>query len=178
MTLLIHDFGKAFTPPRVDFSLEASPVGTVLMASAEGMICFIGFADSCGAAMQILESEFPGAIVTLANIPVHSAIIRDFFDNEECRDAHVAIWGSEFSKNVWQTLLAIPRGDTVSYSHLAAMAGRPAAVRAVASAVGRNRISLLLPCHRVVAASGATGGYRWGTPVKRALLTLEKDLCK
>jgi len=82
----------------------------------------------------------------------------------------VDLHGTNFQIKVWQALLAIPAGNTVSYGELAGRIGNKAASRAVGTAVGSNPISLLIPCHRVIQASGAVHHYRWGTPTKRALL--------
>jgi len=81
--------------------------------------------------------------------------------------------GSPLQLKVWEALLSIPYGATTTYAALARGAGAPAAVRAVASAVGDNPIAVLIPCHRVLRATGAFGGYRWGIPRKAALLAVE-----
>ncbi|MFP4154869.1 MAG: methylated-DNA--[protein]-cysteine S-methyltransferase [Halothiobacillaceae bacterium] len=81
--------------------------------------------------------------------------------------------GSPFAHRVWQALARIPPGRCCSYATLARLAGRPNAVRAVASACARNPIAVLLPCHRVVHADGKPGAYRWGDQLKRALLERE-----
>ena len=81
--------------------------------------------------------------------------------------------GSPLNIKVWEALLHIPTGHVTSYTQIAAAAGAPRAVRAAASAVGRNPISLLIPCHRVLRQSGELGGYHWGLPLKRALLGWE-----
>lgn len=85
----------------------------------------------------------------------------------------VILSGSPFSQRVWQEVAKIPYGRTISYTELAARAGKPSAVRAAASACGRNPVPLLIPCHRVVAKDGGLGGFAWGLPLKRALLALE-----
>ncbi|MGA0899833.1 MAG: methylated-DNA--[protein]-cysteine S-methyltransferase [Luteolibacter sp.] len=74
---------------------------------------------------------------------------------------------------VWNTLLKIPLGSTLSYSDLAKKCGHPTAVRAVATAVGRNPIAIFIPCHRVLPKDGRLGNYRWGVEKKRALLEWE-----
>ena len=81
--------------------------------------------------------------------------------------------GTAFQQAVWQALLAIPRGGTTTYGALARQLGRPAAVRAVGAAVGRNPISVAVPCHRVLGSGGALTGYAGGLPRKTALLRLE-----
>src|SRR6266511_217362 len=80
-----------------------------------------------------------------------------------------------FLSAAWQALRAIPPGEPISYTELAARAGRPAAVRAAAQACARNPCALFVPCHRVVRADGSLGGYRWGLPVKRWLLRWESS---
>ena len=82
--------------------------------------------------------------------------------------------GTNFQRAVWRALLAIPSGQTRSYSELAQTLGKPAAVRAVGAAVGRNPWSVLVPCHRVLGAKGALTGYAGGLPRKVALLDLEQ----
>ncbi len=81
--------------------------------------------------------------------------------------------GTAFQRAVWQALLAIPRGETLSYGALGQGIGKPAAVRAVGAAVGRNPISVIVPCHRVLGADGSLTGYAGGLPRKQALLALE-----
>jgi methylated-DNA-[protein]-cysteine S-methyltransferase len=81
--------------------------------------------------------------------------------------------GTPFQQDVWSALLAIPRGGTTSYAELARRVGRPAAARAVGAAVGRNPLSVIVPCHRVLGTGGALTGYAGGLPRKTALLRLE-----
>jgi methylated-DNA-[protein]-cysteine S-methyltransferase len=82
-------------------------------------------------------------------------------------------YGTAFQQSVWQALLGIARGATASYGEVSARIGRPAAVRAVGSAIGRNPVSIIVPCHRVLGAHGALTGYAGGLERKRALLRLE-----
>jgi AraC family transcriptional regulator of adaptative response/methylated-DNA-[protein]-cysteine methyltransferase len=85
------------------------------------------------------------------------------------------VWpiGTPFQLQVWQALLAIPPGQVATYGQIAAALGRPRAARAVGAAVAANPLAWLIPCHRVIGASGALTGYRWGLPVKRAMLAWE-----
>ena len=82
--------------------------------------------------------------------------------------------GTEFQRQVWQALLAVPYGTSSSYGALAAAIGRPQAYRAVGSAVGKNPISLVIPCHRILRQDGRLGGYGGGLPLKKDLLSLEQ----
>ena len=81
--------------------------------------------------------------------------------------------GTGFQQLVWRYLQSIPSGEVRSYAEVAAAIGKPKAVRAVASACARNRIAVLVPCHRVIRGDGGLGGYRWGAERKRALLEAE-----
>lgn len=82
--------------------------------------------------------------------------------------------GTAFQQSVWQALLAVPHGRTLSYAELAARIGRPLAVRAVGAAVGRNPVSVVVPCHRIIGKAGALTGYAGGLPRKTALLQIER----
>jgi methylated-DNA-[protein]-cysteine S-methyltransferase len=86
----------------------------------------------------------------------------------------VTLWGTDFQRRVWQALAGIDHGQTIAYGELAAQLGQPLAVRAVAAAVGRNPWTIMVPCHRVVAASGALTGYAAGLERKAHLLALER----
>lgn len=88
-------------------------------------------------------------------------------------DLPLAAKGTEFQRSVWQALTRIPYGSTAGYGELAEMLGRPGAARAVGAANGKNPISIIVPCHRVIGADGSLTGYAWGEEKKRQLLTLE-----
>jgi AraC family transcriptional regulator of adaptative response/methylated-DNA-[protein]-cysteine methyltransferase len=81
--------------------------------------------------------------------------------------------GAPFQIKVWEALLHIPSGHVTTYSEIARSVGNPRAVRAVGTAVGRNPVSWLIPCHRALRKSGGLGGYHWGLPIKRAMLAWE-----
>jgi AraC family transcriptional regulator of adaptative response/methylated-DNA-[protein]-cysteine methyltransferase len=83
--------------------------------------------------------------------------------------------GTAFQQRVWQALMKIPRGQTLSYSELAQALGQPRAARAVARACAQNRLAVLVPCHRIIRGDGSLGGYRWGLPAKDELLRCERD---
>lgn len=88
-------------------------------------------------------------------------------------DVPVRQRSGEFMERAWEVLRKVPPGEPVTYSDFAALAGRPAAVRAAASACARNAAALFVPCHRVIRVGGAMGGFRWGLDVKRWLLQHE-----
>ena len=99
-----------------------------------------------------------------------SAVIHAAFAGHGVR---VRLAGTEFEWAVWRALVAIPRGFPTTYARLAIDVGRPAAARAVGAAVGKNPVSFLVPCHRVLGKSGALTGYHWGVERKRAILAWE-----
>ena len=86
----------------------------------------------------------------------------------------VELIGTAFQQRVWQALMRIPPGQTLSYAQLAESLGRPSAARAVARACAQNRLAVIVPCHRIVRGDGSLGGYRWGLPRKGALLEAER----
>lgn len=86
----------------------------------------------------------------------------------------IKLEGTDFQKKVWRELLKISWGETVSYREIAIRIGRPKAVRAVANAIGQNKIPIIIPCHRVIRTDGQLGGYSGGVRLKRRLLEFEK----
>lgn len=104
------------------------------------------------------------------------AALQAYFSGHAGQPLPLSPQGTAFQQAVWQALLAIPAGQTMSYGQLAERLGRPEAVRAVAAAVGRNPLSVLIPCHRVLGADGSLTGYAGGLDRKKALLTLEGAL--
>jgi methylated-DNA-[protein]-cysteine S-methyltransferase len=82
--------------------------------------------------------------------------------------------GTPFQRDIWRAIASVRRGETIAYRELAARAGRPASVRAAGAATGRNPLSIIIPCHRIVGADGALTGYAGGLARKRALLALER----
>ena len=96
--------------------------------------------------------------------------------SKDTSNINIVLDGTEFEIKVWQAILTIPFGHTATYSDIANLVGMPKAVRAVASAVGRNKISYLIPCHRIVRKSNEIYNYRWGSKFKKALLEWEKNI--
>ncbi len=149
----------------------------LLAASGEGVVA-LAFASTTDEAAAWLESEFPGR-------PTHrddeglrstSATVLGVLDGDGGRPIPLAAIGTDFQERVWHALRSIPFGQTRTYTQLAAMVGRPHAVRAVASACAKNPISILVPCHRVVGADGSLRGYRWGLERKHMLLEHERHV--
>lgn len=121
---------------------------------------------------RLLDAEFTEG--TSAVIEATVTQLDEYFAGERREfDVPLMFAGTEFQKQVWNELLQIPFSRTTTYGELARRIGHPAAVRAIANAVGSNALSILVPCHRVIGADGALTGYAGGLPAKRHLLNLE-----
>lgn len=152
-----------------------SPFGpTLVMGTGKG-ICGIAFTAETGeaGAMDDLRGRWPKADFVEAPQRLHDWVRGAFGQAGAAQPAPLCLIGAPFQIKVWEALLRIPSGQVTTYSDLATAVGHPKAVRAVGTAVGRNPVSWLLPCHRALRKSGDLGGYHWGLPVKRAMLAWE-----
>ncbi|MFN3287684.1 MAG: methylated-DNA--[protein]-cysteine S-methyltransferase, partial [Sphingomonadaceae bacterium] len=159
----------------------ATRFGDLRVAATDRGVAFVAF-GSPEATLAELEAEFPAARL-VAGCGDHPALGEWAAAIEAHLDGRrpdprlpLDVHGTAFQRLVWDLLVSIPAGRTLSYAALAQAIGRPGAARAAASACAANRIALLIPCHRVIRGDGALGGYRWGLPVKRALLAAEGAL--
>ena len=152
-----------------------SPFGPALVMGTEKGICGIGFAAETteAATMQDLVSRWPKAEFVEDPQMLRPWVRTAFGASQTADKAPIYMIGAPFQIKVWEALMRIPSGHVTTYSEIAAAIGHPRAVRAVGTAVGRNPVSWLIPCHRALRKSGALGGYHWGLPVKRALLAWE-----
>jgi AraC family transcriptional regulator, regulatory protein of adaptative response / methylated-DNA-[protein]-cysteine methyltransferase len=158
-----------------------SPFGIAVITTTPYGISGIGFADSedgVEAAFEDLAGRWPNAGFTRNDTEIAPLAARVFdpmnWDPE--RPVRVVLIGTDFEVKVWETLLRIPCGKATTYSDVANHIGRPTASRAVGAAVGKNPISFVVPCHRVVGSNGALTGYHWGLPRKRAILGWESGV--
>lgn len=149
-----------------------SPFGPALIMATDRGICGLGFAAEQGEdqVLRDLCARWPGAHF-VEDAPALRDLACAAFGGEGEMALHLI--GAPFQIKVWEALLAIPSGHVTTYSDLARVVGHPQAVRAVGTAVGRNPVSFLIPCHRALRKSGGLGGYHWGLPVKRAMLAWE-----
>ena len=164
-----RDYGETLI---IEYGWHKTAFGTCLAAVTEKGLCWLSFhSGDDEEGFQELQNEWPAANFVV-NAEKTEPIVDRIFRSEESESDSILLHlkGTNLQIRVWEALLTIPPGDIVSYSQLAEMVDRPAAVRAVASAVGRNAISYVIPCHRVLRKSGNIGGYRWGTSRKRAML--------
>jgi len=154
-----------------------TPAGPVTLISGVDGVCAAGFTDDLDLVAALRGPRHRLAEVrVVADVGPASEAVRAWADGE-C-DAPlgvpVALEGTDFQRAVWAALRSIPAGRPLTYTGLAAAAGRPAAVRAAGRGCATNRVSLFIPCHRVVAVGGGVGGFLWGPTVKQALLAHER----
>jgi len=147
-----------------------TPVGPFTIVARDETVLAAGFTDDVNA----LLVQVPPDVDADLDRPVKA--VRAYFDGDLAAIDGIAVEqrGGPFLETAWVALRAVPAGSTVSYTGLAAAAGRPEAVRAAASACARNAAALFVPCHRVVRTDGTLGGYRWGLDVKRSLIAYER----
>ena len=149
-----------------------SPFGEALVMATEKGICGLAFTAEHGRdwAWQDMCARWPKA--TFVEDP---GAVQDWAEAAFAQSGEAALHliGAPVQIKVWEALLRIPSGHVSTYSEIAGSIGNPRAVRAVGTAVGRNPVSWLIPCHRALRKSGALGGYHWGLPMKRVMLAYE-----
>ena len=164
---------------RIRWSIVDTALGDALVATTERGICMVELGRDAVALERSLHMEFPQAQLERVDAGRDEFLaprVRAVADMLAGKTAHVDLdlLGTAFQKKVWDALMRIPRGETRSYSALAADVGAPQGARAIASACAHNRVAILVPCPRVVRNDGTLGGYRWGLPLKAQLLHREQ----
>lgn len=161
----------------IRYAFHETPFGECLAAETGRGICFLGFITDGDRADAIddLQGRWQEASLIDEAEACRNSIQQIFTPTEEPAQKPVQLFlkGTNFQLKVWEALLKIPEGAVISYGDLATSLGKPNAHRAVGTAVGQNPISYLIPCHRVLRASGEIGGYHWGVPRKKAILAKE-----
>lgn len=156
-----------------------SPLGTIIIAATDKGLAGLWFEGQ-----RHSPAELTGGCPAWPSEPQHpvlkktSVYLNEYFTGKRVQfDVPLDLsGGTTFQQAVWTVLLSIPQGSTSSYSEVSQRIGNPAAVRAVGAAVGRNPVSIVVPCHRVVGSNGSLTGYAGGLDRKTALLTLEGAL--
>jgi AraC family transcriptional regulator, regulatory protein of adaptative response / methylated-DNA-[protein]-cysteine methyltransferase len=161
----------------IRFGFHPSPFGTALVMATERGLAGLAFADPGEerAALADMKSRWPHATYVEDSART-SAVAKRIFDPAQWQPEQplrVVLIGTDWEVRVWETLLRIPMGRLATYSGIAAKIDAPTAARAVGTAVGKNPLSFVVPCHRVVGKSGDVTGYHWGITRKRAMLGWE-----
>jgi len=186
-------FAKGGKGERIGYCAAQSPFGWMIVGATERGLCWLALANTKAEAEATLREEFPEA--TLRRDPSLEEMVKAALESvshpsgqrpfaadpgleaggDKPTRTPLDLRGTVFQLRVWNALRQIPRGQTRTYSQLAREMGNPNATRAVARACALNRVSVLVPCHRVVGASGSLTGYRWGVERKAKLLAGEKS---
>ena len=159
------------------FGFHPSPFGEAILVATERGLAGLGFVDGGDRAATLadMKARWPKAEY-LEDSAATAPLARRIFDPLHWtgeQPLRVVLIGTDFEVRVWETLLKIPLGRATTYSDIARRLGRPSAARAVGAAVGKNPISFVVPCHRVLGRSGALTGYHWGLTRKQAILGWE-----
>ncbi len=159
----------------MQYGTVSCSLGKVTVAWADDGLRYIGFVEDRAV-------ERAGRFWSRANFTKNQSAAKNLvwqvmsvWNGDSADKLELAVRGTDFQRAVWDALMYIPTGHAVSYGMVAGYIGRPAAVRAVGSAVGANPISLLIPCHRVIQNSGKVENYGWGDAMKQKLLRIESS---
>jgi AraC family transcriptional regulator, regulatory protein of adaptative response / methylated-DNA-[protein]-cysteine methyltransferase len=168
----------------IAYSIVDSALGRLLVAGTRHGICFAAMGESDQTLIAELCNDYPRASIRVADPnrrdDSHAgqwadALAKYVAGHSPMPTPPMDIRGTPFQFLVWEQLRAIPTGETRSYSEIARRIGRPRAIRAVGTTNGANPVSIVIPCHRAIRASGHLGGYRWGLERKRKLLEMESQ---
>lgn len=171
-----------FRGDKVTYEISDCVLGKVLVAQTSTGLCTVLFGDSEQELVDELRSRTAraelhagqtGSGPTGSGQTATASVVQLIRKPNEAVRLQLDIRGTAFQQEVWKQLRAIPCGSTMSYSQVAAAIGHPTAARAVAGACAANPIAVVIPCHRVIAADGGLGGYRWG--IKRKLRLLQGE---
>ncbi len=167
------DYARGGAGVAIDYGFADCPFGVALIMATDKGVCGLAFGDEGENAAMLadMRARWPRAAYR-ENAARTDAIARQVFAQEE-GELPLHLLGTPWQIKVWEALLAIPSGKVSTYRAIARQVGNARASRAVGTAVGRNPISWLIPCHRVLGSDGALHGYHWGLTRKRSMLALE-----
>lgn len=199
LTINVHaatpgEIGQKGAGLEIHYGVHPSPFGACLLARNERGVCWLSFhpctenpmicsdtavhgtgASTVDKAIHDLQKDWQNARI-IEDAGVTESVAEKIFNPSAKKDTRILplhVKGTNFQIRVWEALLRIPAGQLVSYGDVANLVENPGATRAVASAVGRNPVSFLIPCHRVIRSTGAFGKYRWGPATKKAIIGWE-----
>jgi O-6-methylguanine DNA methyltransferase len=156
----------------ITYGLHPTKFGQCLIGTIDKSICYLSFADSKVKGLKELRAAWPDA--KLVNDDKKTApLAKAVFSTKKEAALSFVLLGTPFQIAVWKAIAAIPRGKVSSYAAIAKAVGRPNATRAIGTACGKNKIAYAIPCHRILGANGALGGYSGGLERKVAMLADE-----
>ena len=156
----------------------STPLGDMLAVASPAGLCLLEFVGQKGVERELAQVEaVRGSLAQMGDSPIlaqtRAELAEYFAGQRQGFGVPLDLVGTAFQQAAWQALLAIPHGQTRSYAQQAASIGQPSATRAVAAANGANKVSIIVPCHRVIGSDGSLTGFGGGLPRKQALLALE-----
>lgn len=163
----------------IGFTIVDSDLGKMLVAKTDKGVCAVSFSDTERELRKQLQNEFPKAEIRQNDKELKKiveAILANLEGTSKTLDLPLDLQATAFQMRVWEALRKIPYGETASYQEIAEKIGSQKSVRAVAGACAKNRVAVVIPCHRVVRSDGSLSGYRWGVERKRKILKKEKSL--
>lgn len=163
----------------IEYEFGTTRFGKVLIASSAKGICFLSFVD-CDEETSIdeLKATFKEGVVSYQQKKVHQAVFQYLNDFVTPKGISLHVKGTPFQLKIWQNVMQLPFGGLTTYGNLAKFAGIERASRAVATAIGKNNIAILIPCHRIILSTGLMGDYRWGSSRKKCINGLEAIIKK
>ena len=158
----------------INYSFAESPFGNLIVASTTKGVCYMAFEEDETRAFQKLQAKFlNAAFQRKLDLMQQNALFIFQNDWSKLNEIKLHLKGTDFQLKVWESLLKIPMGSLLTYRGLAKKIGNPNASRAVGTAIGRNPVAFLIPCHRVIQSTGEFGGYMWGNTRKTAIIGWE-----
>jgi AraC family transcriptional regulator, regulatory protein of adaptative response / methylated-DNA-[protein]-cysteine methyltransferase len=161
---------------RITYTIADAPIGRVLVATTDRGVCAVEIGATNAGVERTLRADFPNASLVRDDDRNHTwvrAVLARISNPGAQNRIPLDVSGTAFQQLVWKALQDIPAGEKRTYREVAELIGRPTAARAVARACATNRVAVVIPCHRIVAGSGAISGYKWGVERKRRLLSDE-----
>jgi len=165
----------------IRYTILETRLGKTLIAATERGICAIALGEKESKLEKELQDEFPAAGLKRVDagrdefIAPRIKTVVDYLAGKKS-SVSLELMGTAFQQRVWQALMKIPPGETMSYAQLAEKLRMPKAARAVASACAKNKCAIVVPCHRIIRGDGSLGGYRWGLPLKEKILAREMSV--
>lgn len=158
----------------INYSFSSSPFGNILIASTSKGICYTAFVDDETTAFEDLKAKYLNATFQPLLDQLQQNALHIFKNDwNKLPEIKLHLKGTDFQLKVWETLLKIPMGQLSTYGNIADQIGNPKASRAVGTAIANNPVAFLIPCHRVIQATGTIGGYMWGNTRKTAIISWE-----
>jgi AraC family transcriptional regulator, regulatory protein of adaptative response / methylated-DNA-[protein]-cysteine methyltransferase len=158
----------------IQYGFHQTPFGECFAAVTEKGLCALSFVQESNQQMifDLFKEKWQSAKLVL-NPKNTEGVVQQIFEGNKTDKIHLFLQGTNFQLKVWEALLKIPQGTVTTYQHIAESIQNPKAVRAVGTAIGKNPIAYLIPCHRVIKSSGIVGDYHWGSTRKQAILGYE-----